>query len=106
MIKNEMGNDISYKDIERTHRIVTQKKDQKARPLIVKFVQYNDRRKVFVNKKRLKGKNLAITESLTRRRLEALKDAKKRYGFQKVWTSDGKIIYKEDGDDKTKVYYD
>ena len=65
-----------------------------------------DRRYVFTNKKGLKGKNMSITESLTKIRMSALKEARNKFGFSTVWTADGKILYKEEGDTKTKVYFD
>ena len=44
-------------DIERTHR-KRKPRDvgQKSRPIIVKFVRYNDRKNVFNRNKKLKGK--------------------------------------------------
>ena len=60
-------------DIERTHRIRKPRDvGQKSRPIIVKFVAYNDRKNVFDRKKKLKGKNISITESLTATRMEKL----------------------------------
>ena len=57
---------ITEADIERTHRIGKPKDaGQKLRPIIVKFVRYNDRKNIFNRKNKLKGKNIAITESLT-----------------------------------------
>ena len=38
---------------------------QKLRPIIVKFVRYNDRKNVFNRENKIKEKNIAITESLT-----------------------------------------
>ena len=92
-------------DIDRTYRIGVPSKG-KNRPIIVKFVRYRDRRRVFTNKKRLKGKNISINESLTKIRISALKDARNNFGYSSVWTADGKIIYKDEGDTKGKVYFD
>ena len=47
-IKSEMDLDISPGDIDRTHRIGVPTKG-KNRPVIVKFVRYMDRRRVFTN---------------------------------------------------------
>ena len=63
-------------------------------------------RRVFTKKKRLKGKNRSITESLTKIRMSALKEARNNFGFSSIWTADGKILYKEEGDTDTKVYFD
>ena len=100
-----MDLDISPGDIDRTHRIVVLSKG-KNRPLIVKCVRYMDRRHIFTNKKRLKGKNMSITESLTEIRISALKEARNKFGFSSIWTADRKIMYEEEGDTKTKVYFD
>ena len=43
----------------------------KSRPIIVKFVKYEDRRRVFTNIKRLKGKNMSITKKFTKIRRSA-----------------------------------
>ena len=76
------------------------------RPTIVRFVRYMDRRCVFTNKNRLKGKNISITKSLTEIRMSALKEARNKFGYSKAWTADGKVMYKDEGDTKTKVYFD
>ena len=49
---------------------------------------------------------MSITESLTKIRMSALKEARNKFGFSSVSTADGKILYKEEGDTKTKVYFD
>ena len=80
---------ITEADIERTHRIGKPRDSgQKSRPIIVKFVRYNDRKNVFNRKKKLKGKNIAITESLTATRMKKLKEAREIHDFKNVWTSD------------------
>ena len=69
-----MDLDTTPRDIDRTHRIGVWSKG-KNRPIIVKFVRYMDRRRVFSNKKRLKRKDMSITESLTKIRMSAWKEA-------------------------------
>ena len=61
-------------------------------------------KKIFDNKKKLKGKKIAIMETLTFARMKKLNKARERYNFKNVWTSDGKILYK-DGSGKIKLYY-
>ena len=65
---------------------------------------YNDRKKIFDSKKKLKGKKIAITESLAVTRMEKLNEARERYNFKNVWTSDGKILCK-DVSGKIKMCY-
>ena len=97
--------DISPEDMDRTHRIGVLSKG-KNRLIIVKFVRYMDRRRVFSNKKTLKRKNMSITESLTKVRISALKEARNKFRYSSVWTADRKIMYKEEGDRTAKVYFD
>ena len=49
---------------------------------------------------------MSITESLTKIRMSALKEARNKFGFSSVWTADGKILYKEEGDTKTNILID
>ena len=64
-IKSEIDIDIDVKDIDLTHWIGA-KTENNRRNIILKFVRYSERRKVFNSIKRLKGKNLSITEILTK----------------------------------------
>ena len=105
--KNEMDIKIFSDDIDRSQRIGEQKDDpNKVRPVIVKFTRYNDRNKIFRNKKRLNGKKMSITESLTGLRMSKLKEARDEFGFRNVWSTDGQILYKKEGSDQTRVYYE
>ena len=67
-------------------------------------MRYSDTKKIFDSKKKLKEKKIAITQSLTFTRMNKLNEARERYNFKNVWTSDGKILYK-DGSEKFKIYY-
>ena len=71
----------------------------------MKFIQYNDRNRVFRNKKKLKEQKISITESLTKIRMDKLRRAKETYGFNNVWTNYGKILFKSDSNAKLQVYY-
>ena len=55
---------INNRDIDRTHCIGNPRNaGEKPRTIIIKLVRYNERKKIFDSKKKLKGKK--ITESLT-----------------------------------------
>ena len=56
-MKIEMDLDISPGDIDRIHRIGVSTKG-KNRPIIVTFVRYMNRRRLFTNNRRLKVKNM------------------------------------------------
>ena len=82
-IKSEMDLNISPGDIDRIHRISVSTKG-KNRPIIVTFFRYMNRRRLFTNNRILKGKNVSITQSLTKIRMSALKEGRNKFGFSSV----------------------
>ena len=56
---------------------------RKSRPINVKLVRYNDIKNTWDRKKKLKRKNITITESLTDTRMKKLKEAQEIYDFKK-----------------------
>ena len=108
LFTEELNESVLLADLERTHRI-GKKSDSgsKPRPVIVKFAKCNIREKVFKSEKKLKGKNISITESLTKYRMSVLNEAREIYGFNNVWTYDGRTLYKDNNDgQKIEIYYD
>ena len=92
-------------EIDRSHGIgCYDKAKKKARPIIMKFARQNVRGRVFREKRKLKGTGKSITESLTTKRIGQLNDAREKYGFNNVWSYDGKSLYKLSNE--VKVYYD
>ena len=61
VIVAKMDIKILHNDIDRTHRIGKPKTKCKPRPVIFKFVWYNDSKKVFSSKKLLKDSVVSIT---------------------------------------------
>ena len=57
----ELKDQISLKEIGRTHRLGPRKREG-ARPIIVRFSTYRERKKVFDSKKKLKGSKTFISE--------------------------------------------
>lgn len=96
---------ISPNDIERCH-FVGRSKQQ----ILVKFSRYHDKRRVYMNKKKLKNnpRKIFITEDLTKMNHRLVKilmeeqyERKSIYGF---WTRDGNIFVKgREGDYPTRV---
>ena len=74
----------------------------KNRPIILKFVRYKDR-KQYLPTKREKGKGITITESSTRIRMSEFNDARNKFGYRSVWTTDRKIMYKVKCDAKANL---
>ena len=105
-LKENMGADLFPTDIDRAHRIGKKKNDGKPRAIIVKFARYNRRRMIYENKKKLKGKGVSITESLTGKRMKELNAARAKYDFKNVWSQDGRILLFDSENRKVKVFYD
>ena len=105
IMNTDLGlNDVAECEIQRSHRLgqkVTERRNLRSnaatahpRPIIVRFSNFKTRMRVFKNKKSLKGQNISITENLTRLRVELLKKAGAKYGRDKVWTHEGRIMTK------------
>ena len=95
-VAEHLGVAVKDRDLDRTHRIGPKRSDGSARPIIAKFARYNVRAAVFRQKKKFKGTGFVITESLTKRRVAALNEARDKYGKTNVWTSDGEILVSKD----------
>ena len=96
-IKEHLGITLSERDLDRSHRLGAPRSDKRARPIIAKFNLYNVRASVYASKKKMKGSNVLVTESLTRRRVAVLTAARNKFGSRNVWTFDGEIFTKQDG---------
>ena len=105
-LKENMGADLFPTDIDHIYRIGKKKTDGKPRAIIVKFARYNRRRMIYENKKKLKGKGVNITESLTSKRMKDLNAARSKYDFKNVWSQDVRISFFDSENRKIKVFYD
>ena len=106
-INEHLELELTEKELDRTHRIGNPKSGNKRpRPIIVKFARYNTRRKVFVNKKKLKKYWNFNYRKSDQMQMEFLKKAKNEFGFNNVWTVDGRIYYYDEVTKKVKVYFD
>ena len=97
VIGTKMDVKIRQNDIDKTHRIEETKNNDKSRPVIIKFVRYNDRQKIFSSKKLLKDSGVSITESLTAFRMKKLTNARDIFGFRNVWIVEERMFYFENG---------
>ena len=84
----------------------TDRNDGKSRPIIIKFASYAAHNDVYRNKKKHRGKNFSITESLMIARVKALKVVQSKYTMTIVWTSDGPIFFKNNNKIVIKHYGD
>ena len=71
ILKKEMNGEVTHQAIDNTHCLVNQKPDKnKPQRIIIKFSRYNVRAKILKNKRKLKGKQMSVTKSLTKGRIE------------------------------------
>ncbi|KAI5751310.1 hypothetical protein M8J77_006260 [Diaphorina citri] len=98
VFRQKLGVTVTPRQLDRAHRLGPARGTEGARPrpIIVKFLSYQDRREVYLNKKKLKGQPEMISESLTKTRLSLLRRAREHFTIPRVWTSDGKIVIKSD----------
>ena len=85
IFKEELVTKLTQRDLDRTRRIgKNDKSSNRPRPVIVKFIRCNDRKKVFSKKKHLKSSGISITESLAKLRLGKIAKAREEFGFRNV----------------------
>ena len=103
---DDLALEIFRGKLDRTYRIgKNDKKSNRPRPVNVKFIRYNDWKKIFSKKKQLKNSGISVTESLTKLRMSKLAKAREEFGFRNVWTVDGRICYIGEGSQFPKTYY-
>ena len=101
-VKSKTGVNLKESDIKRAHRLGS-KWDGRSRPIIARFKQISMRNSVFCNKKNFKGeknsagKSISLTENLTRLKLNALGNARTKYGQFNAWTIEGRIYAMQNG---------
>ena len=103
VIKKHLDIELSVKDLDMSHIIGKSNSKSKRRRIIVKFISYNDRRQIFDNKKRLKG--TGEKRYITAEKMRQLKNARDQFGFNNVWSIDGRIMYKDSTTKKLKLFY-
>ncbi|XP_035682627.1 uncharacterized protein LOC118420028 [Branchiostoma floridae] len=59
-------------------------------PIVIKFVSYNTRNKIFTAKSKLKGSGMYITDHLTRENAQLLRETRAKLGT--AWSFDGRIF--------------
>ena len=82
-LNEKLDLELSDHDVDRTHKTGTVTPTRtKPRPIIVKFIRYAEKNKVFTNNKGLTNSKISITESLSARRMECLSMAMYEIGFK------------------------
>ena len=91
-----LPSELTHSDIDISHVLPSAKNKN---PIIIKFVRRTVRNMVFNHKSNLKTRQesdpkLALTESLTKRRLRLVEQTRESFGFKNVWTLKGSVFCK------------
>ena len=106
IFREKLDIELTQRDLHRTYRIgKNDKSSNQPRPVIVNFIRYNDRKKIFSKKKQLKNSGISIAESLTKLRMGKLAKAREEFGFRNVCTVVGRICYIGQGSQFPKAYF-
>lgn len=82
-------------DIEVAHRVgVKGQNSNNPRSIIVKFVRRSDKLKVMLRRKGLKGSGVSISDDLTTRNVNLIKEVREYERIEAVWSWDGKVYAK------------
>ena len=99
-LASEIGVTVTREDISTSHRLGSVTATYN-RPIIVRFARRDIKRKLMTKRKNLKGNrqypDCYINDDLTTSRYKITKELR-RLG-NRVWTQDGKILYKNDEED-------
>ena len=92
VVTSKVGVKVEKCNLRRAHRLGPARDDGKPRAIIARFDDMYLRNKVYHSKKSLKGTKMVLTESLTSRRLQIMKDGRAKYGNGNVWSIEGRIM--------------
>ena len=110
--KRAIEADVSIDDIERSHRVGKPRSFGRPRDMIVKFVSYRVRRRVYGARTKTKDKGyrgVYINEDLTKPRSKLLLKARKMVKLGQLasaWSSDGTILVRDLRDTKHRIASD
>lgn len=93
LFKEKINVDVEKSQIADCYRLGAKRSmhGKTARPVIVRFIHKTKRDEIFYKKSALKGKQLIVTELLTKTRLEIFKKCNTIYKNQ-CWTVNGNIV--------------
>ena len=106
IFKDYLVVNVTKSCIGTSHRL---KSANEKSPIIVKFLSYNLRNLVFLNKKKLKDLGIKITEALTLQKracFKRLTELRKKRLIHSNWTVDGKIFYTKPDNTSAKLMID
>lgn len=91
IFRDQMGvSEFSNCSIEVCHRLG--RYNGKARPILIRFRELRHKELVWMSKTSLKGSGMTVSEFLTKSKHQLFMEARKVFGVNKCWSSNGKII--------------
>ena len=94
-VNENLGLNISTDAIHRAHRLGKKRQNGKPRPIIARFLNFEARNEIYLNKKKFRGKPISVTENLTAKRMHLKYTAEQNFGPNNVWTKEGRIYSKD-----------
>lgn len=88
-LNSQLGLNLFSHNVDIAHPLPVAKNGKT--PIIVKFVRRSDRNAILHKKRLFASSGLAVTESLTKKRLTLLNEARFLIGQKEVWTFNGSI---------------
>lgn len=82
--------EVTSNDIEVCHRLGSN--FSKTRPILVRFRDVQSRSLIWDSKTSLKGSGITLSEFLTQSRHSVFMEARKHFGVNRCWSTEGKII--------------
>ena len=100
IINNKLNLALTINCVDIAHPLPKSNSDKT--PIIIKFVKRSDRNAIFKRKRLFVKSGLAITESLTRKRIALLNEPRTLSGQENVWIWNG-MIYCDTGSSKVQI---
>ncbi|CAK1546417.1 unnamed protein product [Leptosia nina] len=95
--------DASKDALNRCHRMGSTAKNNKPRPIVIKFIDVALRDRVWFKKTSLKGSDITMSEFLIKSRRDLFLAAREQFGISKCWTSGGSIRIITPGGSRVRV---
>lgn len=97
MLNTDLELDLPSETIVSAQRLGRVREDNKPRPIRITFKSLTTKIEAYRNKRKLKGKNVTLTENLTPLRSDIYRRAKLAFGLANVWSVGGEVFVLDNG---------
>ncbi|KAK7490339.1 hypothetical protein BaRGS_00018500 [Batillaria attramentaria] len=91
--RDKLGVSLAETDIDIAHRLGSRQQDR-HRSVIVKFVRRDVKQQVLKQRRKLKQTGIMVTDDLTPRHQQLLRDMKEVAGIRNCWSAEGTVFVK------------